>query len=98
MEKGNSIPCGGITNAKREPASHELMCTIDRVAVMAEKVAATVADNLHSVCLPERPSPTCDKEAPEREYPPLLNDMRNRIYSIERALLFISDVMDRCEV
>lgn len=97
MEKGNSIPCG-TNSAKREPAAHELMCTIDRVAALAEKVAARVADGLHAVCLPERPSPECEKEAPEREYPPLLSDMRSRIYAIERSLRWISNVMDRCEV
>lgn len=86
-------------SAKREPVSHDVMNFIERLATQAEKTAARIDDQLHAVCLPDRPSP--EKATTEevcREFPPLFNDMRDRLTTIEYAFRRINNVLDRCEV
>jgi hypothetical protein len=84
--------------AKREPAASEVLNNLGRLADMAEKVSGRVAEQLHPVLMEDRPSPEKDCGSPDREYPPLFNEMRDRMITIEFALLRMNKILDRCEI
>jgi hypothetical protein len=83
---------------KREPVASEVLIKLGGLADMAEKVSGRVGEQLHPVCLEDRPSPEKNCEDPDREYPPLFNEMRDRMRTIEFALRRMNNILDRCEI
>ena len=89
------------TNARKtpvkEPISSEVMHALDGLAVAAENLACRTADKLHPICRTACPSEV-NKGEIEREYPPLFNDMRIRLETIENSIAIMNDLLDRAEV
>lgn len=81
----------------RDTASTEVMEFLSALAIRADETAAKVHEKLLPVCLVLPPG----KEAVDRicrEYPPLFNDMRDKLEIIGRALVVINNTMDSCEI
>lgn len=87
------------SNTKRDTVAQEIMDTLGRLACMAEKTAHVATEQLRPICNDDAQSPeiTCNT-APLRSYPPLFNDMRDDMRTIEHALHRINEVLERCEV
>lgn len=96
MEKYSSNDC---VAAKREPLAHEITDLAARLADVAEGTAARVGSALHPIC--SESAPVCEginKAEIQRQYPPLLNDLRDKLLCIERAFNRINNVLERVEV
>lgn len=91
------VPCKG----NREPIASEIASLAAILAGRAEETAGRVADKLVPICSPEHPQPPLvglNKADIIREYPPLFEDLRDKLLCIERAFNRINNVLDRAEV
>ena len=84
---------------KRQPIAQDLLDFIDRIAEKSKMVAEHVDQKLISVMLQPIPTPELNcKEIDSREYPPLFNEMNNRLLIIESALDKIEYALNRTEL
>jgi hypothetical protein len=87
----------GKCEVERQKIAHDIMNFIDRLATHATNTAARADNQLAPICLPDRPCDTCD-EAKDQEYPPMFNEIRDRLVIIDGALNRINNTLDRAEV
>jgi hypothetical protein len=84
---------------KRQVVAQEIMTRLEKLAAAAEATADRTASKLAPVCIADRPtSDCCDEKSLSPEYPPLFVDIRGKLETIERAISWINNVLDRCEL
>ena len=70
------------------------------VAEQAESVSERVCAKLGSVMISDKPIPAnlCKAAESPREYPPLFEELRNKLQSTETALIRIENALSRTEL
>lgn len=97
LKNDNGYKYGKIA---KESVASEILIRIEGLASRAEAIRDRVGEKLHSVCMPEAPSPMVDEktETSEKCYPPYFTEIRDRLLSLDNSLDRISDMLDRCEL
>ena len=83
---------------KRQVVAQEIMDRLEKLAAASQATADRTASKLAPVCIADRPTPDCCDGNISAEYPPLFVDMRGKLETIERAISWINNVLDRCEL
>lgn len=96
MEKYSDV--GNSAKIARETVAQEVMQYASRLAEMADKVSSRVQGKLQPVMLSDRPCGTVEKAKEPREYPPLFEELRNRLQVIESSLYSIENSISRTEL
>jgi hypothetical protein len=96
MEKYNDS--GNAAKIARETAAQEIVQFASRLADMSYSLASRVQGKLTPVMLSDRPNPTCEAVKQPREYPPLFEELRSRLHTIENSLYAIENAMSRTEL
>jgi hypothetical protein len=87
-----------VGEAKREPISDQLIRLSQNVATRADKSIASAEIRLAPVARERQDSEPSFGEAVNETWPPLFEDLRMALWSIERALGRFDDLIDRVEV
>ena len=89
-----------ISSAKavRESVAQEIIQFASRLSEMSEGLVARVQGKLQPVMLSDRPCGTVEKAREPREYPPLFEELRNRLQIIENSLRNIEGAISRTEL
>lgn len=91
--------CGKTAKIGRETAAQELLQFASRLAERADRISARVEDKLQLVMIPDSPCPPpCELSKEDRKYPPLFDELRNRLQVIENSLSNIEACITRTEL
>jgi hypothetical protein len=90
--------CNEVGKAMRDTAAQEVLQFAQRVADMADSTASRTLGKLAPVMMSERPSVAGETTKAHREYPPLFDELRSRLNSIENSIHLIESAMSRTEL
>lgn len=94
----NANMAGTTLKAERQPVAMEVVAFANELADRATRLAERVNGKLCPVMVSACPVPPTANGIESREYPPLFNDLRSRLFDIRNALCCIEDSMSRTEL
>ncbi len=81
----------------KQPIAQDILSFANSLADRSNMIAGELGVKLEPIC--SQPNPQNDDGSKDpRQYPPLFDELRKRLLSIESSLNTITDVMDRIEV
>ena len=101
-DKGRNVMDDKPQVNRQNSVAIEVLNDLEILAKRALDLGARASDQLYSVCAEPAPVSELVETPPppiaDRPYPPLFSSMREQMRLIEDALVWVTDVLDRCEI